>query len=691
MDISIVSPGTERARYLKLPNAAMGLARPGYSGAGTVLEVGPGADEFAVGQKVAVSGAPHMSVATVGAESVYAIPPGVAPGEAAMVHLGIICGQGVSKAELSPGRPICVLGAGPIGALTQRLASAAGAGPATVIARSRAKEAVARAGGAREFLALDEDPDAVADLAFAAVIEATGDPDAVSVAVAAAAPGATVVLLGSPRGVTSDLPVAEIRRKRLRLVGAHIDTLKAEARRSGQDRERQAGELFMLALADGRLSVSDMVGEALDPNEAGIFYRELAKGRHPGAAYFDWSLVENEERVGRGHLLKPPDISGRGLDHERRPLSLTRRSAAGLAAPDPFAGAAGDLRIGLLGCGDIATNNAAAVASAPNAHLVACFDPVERLARGLGETYGARACRSSDELLSSPDVDAVFISVPHHLHAPLAKEALDAGRHVIVEKPLANTLADAVSIAEAAERAGRELTVCFPYRYDRNVVMARTLIEAGALGRLGGTHVRLLLDKPPSYWVGGFSGRSPSDWRSSRARAGGGVLIMNMSHYVDLVRHIVGMEVDELTASAATADEPSEVEDSMAVNFTLANGAFGTMLSASAVRGTISSELRFWGRDGHIRVEPTPRVYSLRAVNGLRAGRWHEFGGGPMAEQHVRSAFVSRFGTALAHGRPPEVSASDALAVQAFTEAAYRSAADGVRVRPADLLAAARS
>jgi 2-desacetyl-2-hydroxyethyl bacteriochlorophyllide A dehydrogenase len=688
---SAVSTGTERAQYLALPNTTVRFPhRPGYSAAGRVLSTGRDVSSVKPRDLVAVRNVPHMSVVTAPASLVHSVPAGVGEEAAAMVQLGVICRQGVRHASIEKDEPVCVIGAGLIGLLSQRLAKAAGAGLATVIARSRAKERLATAGGAR-FLVADADAKEIAALAAPVVIEASGDPEALSLAVEAASPGGRVVLLGSPRGLTADVPLSVIRAKRLRIIGAHIDTLGHESRLAGVDMFEREARAFLDLVGSGRLSVIDLVNVVIDPREVDAFYRRLARARDFVGARFDWTLLPAEDRVDEGRFMRVPDLAGRGTDLQRRRLPPGGRRVVSLFdETDPFVGASGRLRIGLLGCGDIAVQNAAAIHRAPNAELVACYDPAQGLAEDVGRNYGAETTATSDGLLERDDVDAVLLSVPHHLHSPLGAEAAAAGKHVIVEKPLANNLRAAMELVEATDRAGVVLSVCFPRRYRPNVVVARRLIADGALGRIEGLLFNFFMDKPSSYWVGGFSGRAHSSWRRSREQAGGGVLIMNLSHHIDVVRHLTGMEAD-VVACRTQVEEPSdEVEDAVSLSVQYPNGALGSVFATAALRGSEPrAELRLWGPDGHIAVEPDPLVYTLRALNGLRTNRWQTFG--PLPAANIRAIFFSRLATALDRGEPPDITANDGLAVQAFIEAAYRSSESGQSVSPGALLQEVRT
>jgi predicted dehydrogenase/threonine dehydrogenase-like Zn-dependent dehydrogenase len=684
---SAVSLGTERANYLRLPNtSARGFSRPGYSAAGVVRAIGGGVRGFAAGDLVAVRGASHASIVTVPASHVYGVPAEVSATDACLIQLGIISAQGVGRAAVAPDECVCVIGAGLVGILAQRLALAAGAGETTVVARSRRKERFARAAPGSGFLLAGEERPEVEALGASVVIEASGDPDALELAVAAAGDRGRIVLLGSPRGTTSNLPVTDIRRKRLQLIGAHVETLTYESAISGEDAWRREAQGFLTALAERRLDVGDLLSRMIDPRETANFYRELAQDRDIVGARFDWTLLPPPERARPARAVRLPDISGRGADSRGRPLP-----PSGLGArrreqldDDPFAGARGDLRIGLLGCGDIAVHNAAAIAMAPNTRVTACFDPLQELADDIAGAHQAAAVTSAEALCDRDDVDAVFLSVPHHLHAPLATLAADAGKHVIVEKPPANDLAGALEIVAAAERNGVSLSFCFPQRYQPSVIAARRFIEQGALGEFAGTIAKQLYERSAAYRLGGFSGRAISGWRNRRDLAGGGALIMNLSHYVDLVRHLAGVEVEELAAFTAGADPAAEVEDSVTVSVRFANGAIGTFFASTEVRGTLSPELSLWGRDGHVVLEPRPKLYTVAPIEGFRTSRWQDFGRLPA--DMMRALYVSNFASAVAEGRPPDVTPGDGLAAQALIEAAYTSAETGGNVRPGDLL-----
>lgn len=657
---SVVSPGTERAWFLGQPNARVEFPyHPGYAASGVARTVGPDVEGILPGDAVALLGVPHRSVATVPCERVRRVPEGVGLQQAAILQLGAIASYGVRRARIDPGEPVAVVGAGMIGALTQRLAAAAGAGPCTVIASSHSKEERASGGGADRFLAVADGRDAVEAVGAPVVVEATGHGDGLLTAVAAAAPRGRVILLGSPRAESSWLPASKIREKRLQIVGTHVCSLERElamGRGGGINGEADA---VLGMLAAGRLRVDDLFEPDLDPREAARFYLRLVSDRRIVGARFDWS----------------------GFSAPGRRSAPPRRQGTSTRTRHPFAAAAGQVRFGVIGCGEIAVLNAEALALAPNTSVTACHDRVPGLAAELAGRLGAAHSPTADALLERRDVDAVLLSVPHHLHAPLAIQAARAGKHVVVEKPPANDLDAAVRMVHAAADAGVTLSICFPQRYEAGAMLARHHIEA--IGEPSGVDVRWYADKPPSYMYNGFTGRSPSDWRMRREQAGGGVLLMNLSHDLELVRHLIECEAEEVTAVTARLEGNGEVEDHVTVGVRYENGAIGCFTASAAARGLREESLRIWGRDGHLDVKPTPRVYTLRAGCGLPVERPVRLR--PKADGLARARYFSRFASAVTEGRPPDVTGDDGVAVQALLAAAYRAADTGLVTRPADL------
>jgi predicted dehydrogenase len=476
---------------------------------------------------------------------------------AALGPLGAIALQGVRKAAIEPGERVVVLGAGLIGQLAAQLAAVAG-GLVTLVATSDARLAVARRAGVPATLNARESPDALGALAAAAVLDVTGNPRALLDACRAAATGARIVLLGSTRGTTRGFEISLLQQKQLELIGAHVATLPAVGCYERQwPWRRELGSVLELT-AQGRLSLEPLVTDRLVPDAIARFYEEASAGvRKPVGAIVDWRQPGSwRSRVERP---SPARLLGAGLRRlvgrpiPPQPSFLPRRADARI------------LRFGLIGCGEIAAESAAGIRAATNAVIAFTMDPEIALARSLGADTGARTTTEVDELLASPEVDAVLIStphhLPHHLHAPLAIRAAQAGKHVLVEKPMATSVADARRMAAAAAEAGVVLSVAYPQRFDPKVRRAKSLVDEGAIGDVLSTRITFGQLRSEAYWTRGLTGRTVSDWRSRPETAGGGVLIMNACHILEFMFWLVGSDACEVTACTATLAQRVEVED----------------------------------------------------------------------------------------------------------------------------------
>lgn len=341
---------------------------------------------------------------------------------------------------------------------------------------------------------------------------------------------------------------------------------------------------------------------------------------------------------------------------------------------------AGALRIGIIGCGERGIALCAQVGKTANARLAMAVDANAALAQDVAHRFGVPWTTSLDEMLSSDGVDAVIISTPHHLHAPQAVQAAAAGKHLMVEKPLATSLADAIAVVRAAHRAGVQLSTILPYRYQPRVERAKQLIRAGALGDLFGVSLIFHDDKFADYWRGGHTGRATSDWRQRWETSGGGVLITSVIHHIDWLRYLPGLEIVEVSAMHTTLDSPGEVEDTITMWVRYENGALGTVNASSCVRGTDLVEFRFWGREGHLSLTPPYEFYSLRTIDGKRPGQWHGFSDAKgLRPRDIE--YLQRFAERVLRGEPPEITGEDGLAAQAIVEAAYESARTGRAVQ----------
>lgn len=191
--------------------------------------------------------------------------------------------------------------------------------------------------------------------------------------------------------------------------------------------------------------------------------------------------------------------------------------------------------VALVGCGSISVAHGRAMAHHGAAVEVSAVCDSNEGAAGRRARQLRTAVRSWDEILNDPAIAAVDLCVPHGLHKTLAVEALEAGKHVLVEKPVATTLEDADAMIGAAERAGRILMVAQSQRFEPQHQLIHRQIESGAIGPI--TMARA--DHQQNLWL-------PADhWLCDPAQAGGGVILGSGIHRLDLLRWYCG-EISEV-------------------------------------------------------------------------------------------------------------------------------------------------
>jgi len=188
----------------------------------------------------------------------------------------------------------------------------------------------------------------------------------------------------------------------------------------------------------------------------------------------------------------------------------------------------------VIGCGDVSVVHLQAIEALPEPQLVAVCDTNHGAVGAAAACHQVRAFADHRVLLETMQPDVVHICTPHHQHADIAVDCLAAGSDVILEKPLAHSLDDASRVIAAADRyPERKIGVCFQNRYNATVQAVRALLDSGDLGAVRGSAATVLWHRTPAYY-------EAKPWRGRREQSGGGVLINQAIHTLDLVQWLVG-------------------------------------------------------------------------------------------------------------------------------------------------------
>jgi len=227
----------------------------------------------------------------------------------------------------------------------------------------------------------------------------------------------------------------------------------------------------------------------------------------------------------------------------------------------------GKIGIAMIGCGQIANAHLKAMESIDNAELVSAMDVVEEKAVAVAQRYNANAYTSLEDVLNNDDVDAVILPLPHHLHHPVAIQCAKAGKHILVEKPMALNLVEAREMARYADNADVILMVGQSTRFRPEVWKAKLLIDDGRIGDiLQCIHQRV--------W---FLDKLSTDWRYSAEKCGGLYIPLFSSHDVDMVLWFMNKKPVSVHSILRSYTQVTDAESDGVINIELTNNAIATM------------------------------------------------------------------------------------------------------------------
>ena len=347
------------------------------------------------------------------------------------------------------------------------------------------------------------------------------------------------------------------------------------------------------------------------------------------------------------------------------------------------------VRVGLVGCGKVGTIHAAALRSIPEAEFVGAVDALPERAERYAAEYSVRAFPSLPALLRA--VDVIVIGTPHPLHAEPAIRAAEAGVHVLVEKPLAASLADCDAMLAAARKSGVALGVISQRRFCEPIVRMRLALEAGKIGQPVLGVFQMYSWRDPAYY------RS-DPWRGRWDTEGGGVLVNQSPHHLDILLWFMGAAA-EVCGYWANLNHPTvEVEDTAVASIRFQNGGLGSVLASLSQKPGLHSKIHIHGSNGaSIGAEVDRGPTFIAGVTSIAEPPLNDVWTIPGEESHL-SAFQDEdrkrfaavdatvyyhvlqfrdFFRAIREGRAPLVTGEEGRAVVELFTAIYRSGREG--------------
>jgi UDP-N-acetyl-2-amino-2-deoxyglucuronate dehydrogenase len=337
------------------------------------------------------------------------------------------------------------------------------------------------------------------------------------------------------------------------------------------------------------------------------------------------------------------------------------------------------LRCAIVGAGVIGNIHARLVSSlADRASLVAVVDPNTSRAAAIAEKYGARPYPDAASAYAAEEIDSIAVCVPSGLHAQIAIEAMQAGKDVLIEKPIATTVADADRIIETERSTGRTVAVVSQRRFQPPVAFIKRAVSEGKLGRITTGFAESVLFRSQAYY-------DSDDWRGTIALDGGGALINQGIHALDLLLWMMGKPVRVSARTRLLAHERIEVEDVAAAMIDFESGAIGVVLASTAADPGLPVRVSVQGDQG-VAVLEGDELRSFAAasagsdidqtiaqLNSIAEPDWN-------AVDLAHRAQYEDFIDAVRAGRPPMISTTDGRLSLAVILAIYESARTGLPV-----------
>jgi len=329
------------------------------------------------------------------------------------------------------------------------------------------------------------------------------------------------------------------------------------------------------------------------------------------------------------------------------------------------------IHVGLIGAGNISQTHARAAAAIPGVSVAAVHGANGAKARELAASYGAAAYDRLDAFLDHKPMDMVVIGSPSGVHAAQGVAAARRRLHVLVEKPIDVTTERADELIAAAERSGVRLGVLFQDRLKPGIVRLKQLVESGGLGRVLSVSARVPWYRPPDYY-------RLSRWRGTAALDGGGALMNQGIHTVDLLLWVLG-DVTRVQARTATLLHEIESEDTALALLEFASGATGVLEASTATYPGYPRRVEITGTEGTVVLE-----HDRLVAADLRTPRPELLGDGGDANASASSPVVSDasghqrliedFRRAIETGSRPACDGHEGRRSVELVEAIYRSA-----------------
>ena len=341
------------------------------------------------------------------------------------------------------------------------------------------------------------------------------------------------------------------------------------------------------------------------------------------------------------------------------------------------------INIGIIGCGKIAQKrHIPEYLENVDANLVGFYDLNQARAKEISETFGGTAFDSIEDLLADPSIDAVSVCTANHTHAAITIQALQAGKHVLCEKPMATTLEDCQAMVDAANKAGKVLVIGQNQRLTKTHKKARELIRNGEIGQIIGFRTTFGHGGPETWSID----PGKNTWFFDKNIAVMGAMADLGIHKTDLLLFLSDQKIVETTAHLTTIDkrgadgELIKVDDTAICVYQLENGAIGTMTASWTFYGPEDNTTIIYGTKGIMRLYEDPQ-FSIQLF--LKGGEkiYHQIDTIQTNENQTSSGVIDAFVESVITGQGGELAAEKVLESMKVIFASIESSQTGKTIK----------
>jgi len=336
------------------------------------------------------------------------------------------------------------------------------------------------------------------------------------------------------------------------------------------------------------------------------------------------------------------------------------------------------LKVGIVGCGSIFTMHATSVDHLENAKLVGVCDIKKERADAAAKKYNVPAFYDYKELIDNGNLDVVHVCVPHYMHPVISRYALEHGVNVLCEKPMSIDYESGEVNVKLAEEKNLRYGIIFQCRYNNTSRLIKENLENGKLGKIISARCTLTWCKPDSYY-------SLSDWKGTWDKEGGGVIIDQAIHSLDLANWFIDSEPVEVQASIANrAHDIMKVDDTGEGFIRYKNGATMAFWAMNNYGCDDPIEIRLCCENGRaVMSYDDARIEfndgRVLTISQQADGIYYEGGKDYWGFQHIRQ--ISDFYHSVEEGSEPFISGKEALKIQKLICAIYESAKTGKTIK----------